>query len=69
MSSPSTGTIPLPCFPVDSAISCSTQYPYVRIDGGRTRVSLSRPADAASPITAPSHAPGFSAARTQDAQA
>jgi len=64
MSSPGTGTMPLPSLPVDSATSCSTQSPKEATDAGSTKVSLSWPASVASPIRAPSHAPGFSNAGT-----
>ena len=54
--------MPTPSLPVDSAISCSTQLPKLAISSGRAIVSLSRPALAASPIIAPSVAPGLCAA-------
>ena len=38
--SPATGRMPLPCLPVDSAISCSTQSPKLSIGSATTKVSL-----------------------------
>ncbi len=40
----STGTIPTPCLPVLSAMSCSAHEPKLAISGSATKVSLSRPA-------------------------
>ncbi len=52
--------MPLPCLPVDSAMSCSTHRPNEAIGSSTTNVSLSRgwPAFvASSPSVAPSHSP------------
>ena len=43
--SPSTGTMPLPSLPVDSAMSCSAHAPNALTSGCVTIVSLSRPLD------------------------
>ena len=45
--SASTGMSPLPCLPVDSAISCSSQAPKSAIAGEAMMVTLSRPVRAA----------------------
>ena len=67
--SPTTGTIPFPCFPRDSATSCSTQSASPAIPGDATRVSLSLPSRAAAPSTTPSTSPGFSSPGRSAAQA
>ena len=59
--SPTTGTIPTPSLPRLSAISCSVHSPNGSSDGDVMSVSLSRPARASAPMTAPSQAPGLSA--------
>ncbi len=51
--------MPLPCLPVDSAISCSAQRPKLSIGGDTMNVTLSRPWSASSPITRPSQRPEF----------
>ena len=49
--SPVTGIMPTPDFPVLSATSCSTHKPNGSSSGAVTKVSLSRPAAAAAPMT------------------
>ncbi len=51
--------MPLPCLPVDSASSCSSQEPMLATVGEAKTVSLSRPARAASPRMAPRRTPGL----------
>ena len=58
--SPSTGTMPTPCLPVDSAMSCSSQAPRDARSGSMTKVSLSRPARARAAMAAPSTRAGLS---------
>ena len=50
---------PVPSLPVDSATSCSTHRPKLEIGSDTTKVSLSRPCCASSPITQPSQRPEF----------
>ncbi len=55
----STGMMPLPSLPVDSAISCSSHAPRSEMPGEVMSVILSRPALAAVPRMRPSITPGF----------
>ena len=55
----STGTIPTPCLPVLSAMSCSTHAPNAPISSSTRKVSLSRPALASVPMARPSERPGL----------
>src|SRR5712692_10375662 len=54
-SSRSTGMMPLPSLPVDSAINCSSHAPRSEIPGEAMRVILSRPSFAAVPDQAEHH--------------
>ena len=65
----STGMIPLPSLPVDSAMSCSSHAPRSWMPGDAINVSLSIPRFAARPRIVPSTRPGFSSAGTPGAQA
>ena len=67
--SPTTGTTPFPCFPSDSATSCSIQSASPAIPGEVTRVSLSTPSRAAAPSTTPRTSPGLSSPGRSAAQA
>ncbi len=58
----------MPCLPVDSAISCSTQSPKLSIAPGTTNVALSRPCSASSPSATPSQSPEFDDASPTCAQ-
>ena len=58
----------MPCLPVDSAISCSTQRPKLSIGGDTTKVALSRPCSASSPMTTPSQRPELLALESKFAQ-
>src|SRR5882724_7311819 len=53
--------IPLPCLPVDSATSCSSQAANSAMSGEAMIASLSRPAFAAAAMIVPSTMPGLSA--------
>ena len=50
----------MPCFPVDSASSCSSQAPKSAMPGEATTVTLLRPAFASCAMITPSFTPGFS---------
>src|SRR2546427_750516 len=54
--------MPLPIFPVDSAINCSSHAPRSEIPGEVTIVILSRPLFAATPRIFPRMTPGFESA-------
>ena len=54
-----TGTMPLPSFPVLSAMSCSSQPASGPTSGETKSVNLSRPAVAATPRNAPNQAAGY----------
>ncbi len=55
----STGTIPTPCLPVLSAISCSTHAPNDEMASSVRKVSLSRPASASVPMARPERHAGI----------
>ena len=58
-SSPAIGTMPMPFLPRLSATSCSAQSPNDASEGDVRIVSLSLPARASDPSTAPNHAPAL----------
>ena len=65
----STGMMPLPCLPVDSASKLLEPGAEIGDAGEATMVTLSRPACASTPRIAPSSTPGLSAGGTSRPQA